>query len=144
MINPCLTFSIIRYRSRSNPRKVVERSLHLSVVAIEKGAFVSPSTIVTNFTYFTWIYNLEKVQKRGIYLWTNYDFFSRWMNQQSSLWPPSPRREYVKNLFSHRREIPLSCISHDDSGWLVVFISVWIKIRQLVINLCRVILTEIN
>ena len=30
--------------------------LHLGVVAIEKGAFWSPSTKVANFTYFTYIY----------------------------------------------------------------------------------------
>ena len=38
-------------RSRAPP-------LHLGVVAIEKGAFGSPSTKVTNFTYFT--YNCVK------------------------------------------------------------------------------------
>ena len=37
---PCLTLSIIRYGSR------------VVVVAIEKGAFGSPSTMVANFTYF--------------------------------------------------------------------------------------------
>ena len=51
---PCLTLSTIRYESRvkwRNPGKGVASSLHLSVVAIEKGAFASPSTMVANFTY---------------------------------------------------------------------------------------------
>ena len=50
LMPPCLTFSIIRYRSRvkwSNPWK--------GVVANEKGAFGSPLTTVANFT-FTYIY----------------------------------------------------------------------------------------
>ena len=48
---PCLTLSIIRYGSRvkwSNPGKGVALSLHLGVVAIEKGALWSPSTMVAN------------------------------------------------------------------------------------------------
>ena len=48
---PCLTLSIISYASRvkwSNPVKGVVPSLHLGVVAIEKGAFRSPSTMVSN------------------------------------------------------------------------------------------------
>ena len=51
LMPPCLTLSIIRYGSRvkwSNP-------LHLGVVAIEKGAFKSPSTMVINFTYYIYI-----------------------------------------------------------------------------------------
>ena len=59
LIPPCLTLSIIRYVSRvkwSNPGKGVASSLHLGVVAIEKGAFGSPSTAVTNFTLLTNIY----------------------------------------------------------------------------------------
>ena len=51
---PCLTLSIIRYVSRvkwSNPGKGVAPPLHLGVVAIEKGAFGSPSTKVAYFTY---------------------------------------------------------------------------------------------
>ena len=51
---PCLTLSIIRYRSRvkwSNLWNGVAPSPHLSVVAIEKGAFGSISTKVANFTY---------------------------------------------------------------------------------------------
>ena len=46
---PCLTLSIIRYGSRvkwGNPRKRVRPSWHLSVLAIEKGAFGSPSTMI--------------------------------------------------------------------------------------------------
>ena len=54
LIPPCLTLSIIRYGSRvkwSNPGNGVARPpLHLGVVAIEKGAFGSPSTMVANFT----------------------------------------------------------------------------------------------
>ena len=44
----------IRYVSRvkwSNPGKGVVPPLHLSVVAIEKGAFWSPSTMVAGFTF---------------------------------------------------------------------------------------------
>ena len=57
LMPPCLTLSIIRLGSRvkwSNPEKGVAPPQHLDVVAIEKGAFVSPSTKVTNFsfTYF--------------------------------------------------------------------------------------------
>ena len=45
------TLSIIRYISNGPvQRKELCPSLHLSVVAIEKGAFGSPSTMVTNFT----------------------------------------------------------------------------------------------
>ena len=54
LILPCLTLSIIRYVSKvkwSNPGKGVAAPLHLGVVAIEKGAFGSPSTMVTNFSY---------------------------------------------------------------------------------------------
>ena len=35
----------------NNPEKRVAPSLHLGVVAIEKGAFGSPLTTVVNFTY---------------------------------------------------------------------------------------------
>ena len=55
LIPPCLTLSIIRYRSNvkwSNPGKRVVPATHLGVVAIEKGTFESLSTSVTNFTYF--------------------------------------------------------------------------------------------
>ena len=40
----------VRVKCR-NPGKGVVSSLHLGVVAIEKGAFGSPSTMVDNFTY---------------------------------------------------------------------------------------------
>ena len=56
LMPPCLTVSIIRYRSRvkwSNPGNGVVPSLNLGVVANEKGAFGSPLTTVANFTYFT-------------------------------------------------------------------------------------------
>ena len=52
LMPPCLTLGIMKYESMvqwSNPRKEVAPSLHLGVVAIEKGAFWSPSTMVTNF-----------------------------------------------------------------------------------------------
>ena len=58
LMPPCLTLSIIRYASRvkwGNPGNGVVPSLHHGVVAIEKGAFESPSTMVANFTllYYT-------------------------------------------------------------------------------------------
>ena len=40
----------------SNPGKGVAPSLHLSVVAIEKGAFRSPLTMIANFTCHIYIY----------------------------------------------------------------------------------------
>ena len=55
LIPPCLTQSNIRYVSRvkwNNPRKGVVLSLHLSVVAIKKGAFWSPLTKVANFSFY--------------------------------------------------------------------------------------------
>ena len=51
LMPPCLTLSIIKYGSRvkwRNPGKGVPPSVHLGVVAIEKGAFESPSTMVAN------------------------------------------------------------------------------------------------
>ena len=52
LMPPCLTLKIIRYGSRvkwSNPRERSSApSLHLGVVAIEKGAFGLPSTMVAN------------------------------------------------------------------------------------------------
>ena len=51
LIPPCLTLSIMRYVSMvkwSNPGKEVALPLHVGVVAIEKGAFGSPSTTVVN------------------------------------------------------------------------------------------------
>ena len=59
MIPPCLTLSLIRYVSRVKWSK--RPSIHLGVVAIEKGVFWSPLTTVANFTYYitnmntTWI-----------------------------------------------------------------------------------------
>ena len=49
---PCLALSIIGYGSRvkqSNPGKEQRPPLHIGVVAIEKGAFGLPSTMVANF-----------------------------------------------------------------------------------------------
>ena len=54
LVPPCLTLSKVRYVSRvkwSNPGKGVAPP-RLGVVAIEKGAFWSPSTTVANFTTF--------------------------------------------------------------------------------------------
>ena len=62
LILPCLTLSIIRYRSRvkwNNPGKGVAPSLHLCVVAIKKGAFGLSSTNVANFTYFSSIWPIH-------------------------------------------------------------------------------------
>ena len=39
----------------SNPEKGVAPSLHLGIVAIEKGAFGSPSTTVANFTFLLFL-----------------------------------------------------------------------------------------
>ena len=58
-MSPYLTLSIIMYKSRvkwSNPGKGVVPSLYIGVVAMEKAAFGSPSTVVANFTYFLYIY----------------------------------------------------------------------------------------
>ena len=43
----------VRIKGKAKPSREWSRalSLHLSVVAIEKGAFWSPSTTVANFTY---------------------------------------------------------------------------------------------
>ena len=51
---PCLTLGTIRYGSRvkwRNPGKGVASFLHPGVVAIEKGDFGSPTTMVANFTF---------------------------------------------------------------------------------------------
>ena len=56
LMPPCLTLNIIRYGSRvkwSNPGKGVAPYPTPCVVAIEKGAFGSPSTKVANFTFYT-------------------------------------------------------------------------------------------
>ena len=50
---PCLTLNIIMYGSRvkwSNPGNGVVSSLHLGVIAIEKGAFASLTITVANLT----------------------------------------------------------------------------------------------
>ena len=60
LVSPCLTLSIIMYRSRvkwRNPGKGVAPPLHLGVVAIEK---------VTNFTY---IYNCSYQKGHQLYLY---------------------------------------------------------------------------
>ena len=54
LMPPCLTLSIIRYASKvkwSNPGNGLHPPLHLSVVAIERGVFGSPSNAVANFTF---------------------------------------------------------------------------------------------
>ena len=60
LIPPCLA---LRSRVKwSNPGIEVASSLHLSVVAIEKGAFWSPSTKVANFIfYLIWVYIYYKL-----------------------------------------------------------------------------------
>ena len=55
LIPPCLTFSNIRYvpyKSGAIHGKEYHPPLHLGVVAIEKGAFWSPSTMVDNYTFY--------------------------------------------------------------------------------------------
>ena len=59
LIHPYLTLGNIRYISREMWRiagKEYNPPLHLSVVAVEKGAFWSPSTTVTSFTFYLYIY----------------------------------------------------------------------------------------
>ncbi len=74
LTTPCLTISIIRYVSRvkwSNPGNGVAPSptAPSPVVAIEKGAFELPSTMVVTFTFYT---HLERIpQKENIP--TNHD-----------------------------------------------------------------------
>ena len=78
LMPPCLTLSIIRYGSRvkwSNPGKGVRPPLHLGVVAIEKGAFWSPSTMVANFTLtfkYEWLpQTLMKAKERPLFFINN-------------------------------------------------------------------------
>ena len=51
--------------------------LHIGVVAIEKGAFGSPSTKVANFTYFIYIY---------IYLIHGRDAMSPFLSREQLIW----------------------------------------------------------
>ena len=56
---PCLKVSTIRYGSRVNEaiqKKMLCPPLHLGLVAIEKGAFESPSTTVANIYINIYIY----------------------------------------------------------------------------------------
>ena len=72
---PCLTLSIIRYGSRvkwSNPGKGVAAPLHFGVVAIEKGAFWLPSTMVANFTYFFITLERPHISKTGVWCWASF------------------------------------------------------------------------
>ena len=82
LILPCLTLRIIRYGSRvkwSNPGKgvVPYPTLHLRVVAIEKGAFELPSTMVANFTFCN--YNWYSTSQKWFYLCMDLHFFVRSM-----------------------------------------------------------------
>ena len=63
LIPPCLTLNNIRYVSRIK----WSNSIHLGVVAIEKGAFWSPSTTVANFTYLLSIWHLLKNSLSSIF-----------------------------------------------------------------------------
>ena len=68
---PCLTLSIIKYGSKvkwSNPGKRVVPSPHLHVVAIEKGALRSPSTMVTNLPFFDYQKPLTRKWKFGSWI----------------------------------------------------------------------------
>ena len=58
----CLTLRIIKYGSMvkwSNPGERITPSLHLGVVAIEKGALSSPSTKVAIFTLLLQLYRTQ-------------------------------------------------------------------------------------
>ena len=60
-MNPCLTkhYKEPVKDKRSNPRKGVESTLYLGIVAFEKGALGSPSTTAANFIYiYIYIYIL--------------------------------------------------------------------------------------
>ncbi len=70
LMPPYLTLSITRYESRvkwSNPGKEQRPPLHLSVVAIKKGAFGSPSTTVANFILVLFQACCHFVQKNWIW-----------------------------------------------------------------------------
>ena len=91
---PCLTLSIIRYGSRvkwRNPGKGVASSLHLGVVAIKKGAFGSPSTIVDKIKAKISVYLLlfwQKYHTSSYYVFINkaphfnYRFTNTWLSFQ--------------------------------------------------------------
>ena len=73
---PCLISSIIRYLSRvkwSNQRKGVAASL--SVVAIEKGAFESPTTTVANFTF---LYNVTEADQAMVGICCGWWYCDSW------------------------------------------------------------------
>ena len=73
---PCLTLSTIRQGSRESGAILEKEShppLHIGVVAIEKGAFVSPSTTVANDLYiyiyvYIYIYIQASFIKEGTLL----------------------------------------------------------------------------
>ena len=59
LIRPYLILSIIRYVSKvkwNNPEKGEHPAVHFGVVAIEKGAFESPPTTISNITKFIYMY----------------------------------------------------------------------------------------
>ena len=69
LISLCLTLSIIRYVSMANPRKEWWPSLHLGVVAIKKGAYRSPSTMVGQFYWLTWFIKVSNnYSSKKVYL----------------------------------------------------------------------------
>ena len=75
LIPRCLSLSHIRYVSRY-VEQCRERSsaLHLGVVAIEKGAFWSPSTKVANFSYLTYCDLTQKILFNINHLFTPSEF----------------------------------------------------------------------
>ena len=70
---PCLTLSIIGYSKVEQSRERSSTLPYLGVVAIEKGAFGSPSTVVANFTfiYFEIRYRFGLVWFPCLILFTN-------------------------------------------------------------------------
>ena len=67
LIPPCLSLINIRYVSRvkwGNPREEVASPLRFGVVAIEKGAFWSPSTTVANFFFSLFLDNYVQTNKK--------------------------------------------------------------------------------
>ena len=51
LIPPCLYKVCIKGKVEQSKEKSSTLPIHLGVIAIEKGAFRSPSTMVANFTY---------------------------------------------------------------------------------------------